>query len=120
MQGLYGGMRNAKGRYCGFALSSHGLPALPDTLVETSPLYQEGVSMPTINYTRTLITTAATLVEWTNLANGDDGQWYQTGANWADRSIDPTGNFGGWRVSFALRRFYTCCNYVATSFPPQY
>ena len=51
--------------------------------------------MPTINYTRTLITTAATLVEWTNLANGDDGQWYQTGAGWAERSIDPTGDFGG-------------------------
>ena len=51
--------------------------------------------MATITYTRTLITTAATLVVWTDLANGDDGQWYQTGANWADRSIDPTGDFGG-------------------------
>lgn len=52
--------------------------------------------MPTINYARTIIASGAILVEWSNLANGDDGQWFVlTSTNWSDRSIDPAGDFGG-------------------------
>ena len=51
--------------------------------------------MATISYTRTLVSQGATLVIWADMANGDDGQWVQTGAGWSDRSVDPVGDFGG-------------------------